>query len=104
MADWHPGEMLYLFHWRFPDGEEFGLYRERGDADQACAGKSGSEVISLPVLPMWKCQECRDTGIVYVDTDCGGCSGYPGIQHEPACGVEPCPRGCEVPIPSEERS
>ena len=23
--------------------------------------------------------------------DCGGCSGYPGIKHEPACGYEPNP-------------
>jgi hypothetical protein len=50
-----------------------------------------------------KCPDCQGTGIVHVETDCGGCSGYPGIKHEPACGVEPCPRGCEVPTTSHRR-
>jgi hypothetical protein len=44
-----------------------------------------------------RCPDCGGTGITYVETDCGGCSGYPGIAHEPTCGTEPCPRGCEVP-------
>ena len=42
--------ILYLYHWRFSSGEEFGLYLRREDADQACAGKPGAEVISLQVL------------------------------------------------------
>jgi hypothetical protein len=43
-----------------------------------------------------ECPDCQGTGVVHVETGCGGCSGYPGIAHEPACGREPCPRGCEV--------
>lgn len=32
--------------------------------------------------------------------DCGGCSGYPGIKHEPACGYEQHP---DCPIHPPER-
>jgi hypothetical protein len=31
--------VLYLYHWHFPNGEEYALYRNREDADQACEGK-----------------------------------------------------------------
>lgn len=47
------GEILHLYHWRFADGEEFGLYRHRADADAMAATRAGdglSEVISLAVL------------------------------------------------------
>lgn len=51
--------------------------------------------------PAPRCPDCNDTGVIWFDTGtpgtplyCGGCSGYPGIRHEPACGTEPCPNGC----------
>lgn len=43
-------EILHLYHWRFDKGEEFGLYEDRDDADAACLGKPGAEVISLVVI------------------------------------------------------
>lgn len=46
------------------------------------------------------CNEC-ERGVVFVGHgDCGGCSGIPSPQHEPACGVEPCPNGCPVGRPA----
>lgn len=43
-----------------------------------------------------RCPACGGAGFIYTETDCGGCSGYPGIDHEPACGKEPCPFDCPV--------
>jgi hypothetical protein len=45
-------EVVHLYHARFPRGEEFGLYRERGDAE-AMASAGGailSEVLSMHVI------------------------------------------------------
>jgi len=39
------------------------------------------------------CPLCNGSGAVDVETGCGGCSDYPGIAHEPACGVEPAQKG-----------
>jgi hypothetical protein len=65
----------------------------------------GDVSIAFPAHKVTKCPDCQGTGIVYAETGCGGCSGYPGITHEPTCGVEPCPRGCDVPATatSQER-
>ena len=53
-------ETLHLYHRRSPGGEEFRLYRDRGDADAMLAGRKllgepperlyGAEVISLEVI------------------------------------------------------
>lgn len=40
-------EFLYLYHWRFEGGEEFGLYEDRLEAEYMCLDKPGAEVISL---------------------------------------------------------
>jgi len=47
------GEVVYLYHWRFDRGEEFGLYRHAADADARAAEHAGdglSEVLSMAVL------------------------------------------------------
>lgn len=47
------GEIVYLYHWRFASGEEFGLFRHAADADAMAAKHAGeglSEVISMAVL------------------------------------------------------
>lgn len=41
------GVVLHLYHWRFPNGEEFALFQDRGDAERECEGKPGAEVIGL---------------------------------------------------------
>lgn len=44
-----------------------------------------------PATPAEVCHGCGGKGWIYTDHgDCGGCSGYPGILHEPTCGTEPC--------------
>lgn len=45
-----PGTVLYLYHWRFPRGEEFGLFSTRGAAEARCDGKEGALVIDLLVI------------------------------------------------------
>lgn len=50
-------EFLYLYHWRFTNGEEFGLYRNREDAEAMCEGKLSAEVISLAVIDRERHQE-----------------------------------------------
>jgi hypothetical protein len=47
------GEIVYLYHWRFDRGEEFGLYRHAADADARAAQHADeglSEVLSMAVL------------------------------------------------------
>lgn len=47
------GEIVYLYHWRFASGEEFGLYRHAEDAETMAAKRAGeglSEVLSMAVL------------------------------------------------------
>jgi hypothetical protein len=47
------GEIVYLYHWRFDRGEEFGLYRHAADANAAAAQHADeglSEVLSIAVL------------------------------------------------------
>lgn len=47
------GEIVYLYHWRFDRGEEFGLYRHAADADAKAAQHADeglSEVLSMAVL------------------------------------------------------
>lgn len=47
------------------------------------------------VLKYARCGECDTRGALFVGHGtCRGCSGYPGIEHEPTCGLEPCPNGC----------
>jgi hypothetical protein len=46
------------------------------------------------------CPECNGTGCVWTDPHVCTCGQGPGGfygQHEPLCGAEPCPSGCEVP-------
>lgn len=48
-----PVESVYLYHWRFDLGEEFGLYRHREDADAMAATRAGeglAEVIGIALL------------------------------------------------------
>lgn len=48
-----PAESVYLYYWRFPGGEEFGLYRRKEDAEARAAehvGEGLSEVLSMAVL------------------------------------------------------
>lgn len=46
------GRILYLYHWKFVGGEEFGLYEDREDAQDKVdeSGSPWAEVISLIVL------------------------------------------------------
>jgi hypothetical protein len=47
------GEVMYLYHWRFDLGEEFGLYRHAADADARAARHADeglSEVLSMAAL------------------------------------------------------
>jgi hypothetical protein len=47
-----------------------------------------------------KCRECGGTGLVEVKGCTCGAGGYPWPGHEPYCGTEPCPAGCEFVPPS----
>ena len=54
--------------------------------------------------PASPCPECGGTGEVEVGTHtCGtGPGGHYGV-HEPGCGAEPCPRGCEYVAPRDRQ-
>lgn len=46
-----------------------------------------------------RCPECHGEGVVAAD----GCTCGDGISaygHEPGCGFEPCPAGCQLPAPA----
>lgn len=43
------------------------------------------------------CRECGGTGVIEVNAHTCGADPYAGYGHEPGCGTEPCPAGCEVP-------
>ncbi len=52
-----PVDSVYLYHWRFVAGEEFGLYRHKADADAAVAARTAEHpgeghfaVLSMAVL------------------------------------------------------
>lgn len=52
-----PVDSVYLYHWRFDRGEEFGLYRHKADADAAVAARTAEhpgeglfEVLGMAVL------------------------------------------------------
>jgi len=55
--------------------------------------------------PAWrrKCRECRGTGLVEAEGCTCGAGGYPWPGHEPYCGTQPCPAGCEFAPPSAAR-
>jgi hypothetical protein len=49
---------------------------------------------------MAACATCLDTGYIEVEhCTCGGVPlftlGIPGFAHQPMCGTEPCPEGCQ---------
>jgi hypothetical protein len=55
------------------------------------------------------CCTCHDTGTVYVGRcTCGGLvNGPPGVYHDRDCGMEVCPKGCEIPpaaLPEPDQS
>jgi len=60
---------------------------------------------SLEGYPAWqrKCRECGGTGLIEAQGCTCGAGGYPWPGHEPYCGTEPCPAGCEFTPPSAAR-
>lgn len=51
------------------------------------------------------CQECGGSGVVHVPgCTCGGIDIGIGVVHEPMCGWEQCPLGCDYRPDVEMRS
>jgi len=92
-APLQPVDSVYLYHWRFDRGEEFGLYRQKADADAAVAARTAEhpgeglfEILGMAVLDRPQPQAAlaaREPDAAPVYQLACGCTGSDGKAYTP---------------------